>query len=184
MKRDCFTMKQNDSAGRLSLEGLESGPREWSGELPTGAEFWSTDELDFIDPPMLEARVESSADGSVHVTGRLAARVRMQCRRCLEDLEIPLDIPLDLWFDAGRDIPAQEDGVFHLDPNAAELDLVMPLREEVLLTLPEYAECKPACRGYCPKCGANLDDGACECDTADPDPRWNVLRETTEGDGP
>ena len=177
MKKDCST-------GRISLEGLESGPREWSGELPTGAEFWSTDELDFIDPPELEARVESSADGSVHVTGRLAARIRMTCRRCVADLEIPMDLALDLWFEPGIDASEGEDAGFRLSPAAAELDLVRPLREEVLLALPQYPECAPACQGFCPRCGSNLDEGECGCDDTEKDPRWDVLRGMRVEEGP
>lgn len=177
-------MKEDCSAGRLSLEGLEAGPRDWTGELPEGADFWSTEELVFIGPPMLEARVESSADGSVHVTGRLTASVRVPCRRCLTDLKIPMELQLDLWFEATSDPDDEQDGVYRLGLDAAELNLVGPLREEMLLALPVYPECTPACRGYCPRCGESLDEGTCGCGGAEPDPRWDVLRGMKTDEGP
>lgn len=177
-------MKEDCSAGRLSLEGLEAGPKDWSGALPTDADFWSSDELDFVDAPLLRARAEGSADGSVHVTGRLTAAVRLACRRCLAALEPRIELPLDLWFEPAVDSTTEEDGVFRLDPAAAELDLVRPLREELLLSLPEYPECVPACSGYCPSCGAELGKEDCDCAEAAPDPRWDVLRKLTEHEGP
>jgi len=177
-------MKENCSAGRLSLEGLESGPKKWSGALPTDADFWSSDELDFIDPPMLRARVEGSADGSVHVTGRLTAAVRLTCRRCLEGLERTIELPLDLWFEPTVEQTGEADGVFGLDSAAAEIDLAGPLREELLLSLPEYPECVPACGGFCPGCGADLGKGICDCADDVPDPRWDVLTKLTKHEGP
>jgi len=177
-------MKEDCSAGRLSLEGLESGPRDWSGTLPTDADFWSSDELDFIDPPMLQARVEGSADGSVHVTGRFTGVVRRTCRRCLEALERKIELPLDLWFEPAIESTGEEDGVVGLDPAAAELDVVPPLREELILALPEEPECVPACGGFCPSCGADLGIGTCDCAENEPDPRWDALRKLTKHEGP
>ena len=35
--------------------------------------------------------------------------------------------------------------------------------------------CKDDCEGLCAKCGKNLNEGECSCDTRETDPRFDVL---------
>ena len=48
---------------------------------------------------------------------------------------------------------------------------------EVILNLPTKHLCKEDCKGLCPKCGKNLNEGDCGCDLSEPDPRFEKLRE-------
>ena len=48
---------------------------------------------------------------------------------------------------------------------------------EVILNLPTKHLCKEDCKGLCQKCGKNLNEGKCGCDSSDPDPRFEKLRE-------
>ena len=48
---------------------------------------------------------------------------------------------------------------------------------EVILNLPIKHLCKEDCKGLCCKCGKNLNEGSCNCDTAELDPRFEKLRE-------
>ena len=47
-----------------------------------------------------------------------------------------------------------------------QIDLVPVVREYVLLDLPDAPLCRPDCAGICPKCGADRNLGACDCDTS------------------
>ena len=51
------------------------------------------------------------------------------------------------------------------------LDVEAPLTEQLLLALPTKVLCKEDCRGLCPKCGHDRNDGDCGCDLHEPDPR-------------
>ena len=51
------------------------------------------------------------------------------------------------------------------------------LREGLLLAEPMQALCKPDCRGLCPVCGADLNDGDCGCDRFTVDPRLAALKQ-------
>ncbi|MGB1779712.1 MAG: DUF177 domain-containing protein, partial [Longimicrobiales bacterium] len=51
------------------------------------------------------------------------------------------------------------------------------VREEMILAVNPYVVCEPECRGLCPKCGANLNEGACDCTDDEVDPRWAALRD-------
>ena len=48
---------------------------------------------------------------------------------------------------------------------------------EVILNLPSKHLCKDDCKGLCFKCGKNLNEGDCDCDTGYLDPRFDKLRE-------
>ena len=65
--------------------------------------------------------------------------------------------------------------VFRIPPRAVELDLRPAIREQWLLAVPSYALCREECRGLCPRCGADLNAGECECPPA-ADSRWEALR--------
>jgi uncharacterized protein len=65
--------------------------------------------------------------------------------------------------------------VFVLDPKDPELDLRPALREEWLLAAPTFALCREDCKGLCPRCGADLNDGPHDCAQPEVDPRWEAL---------
>ena len=46
----------------------------------------------------LRSRLERGDDESVHVRGKLAARLTLQCGRCLEPFEMALDQDLELFY--------------------------------------------------------------------------------------
>ena len=46
----------------------------------------------------------------------------------------------------------------------------------VLLTPPKYV-CSEDCKGLCPTCGKNLNEGECACDKQHTDPRLEALRQ-------
>lgn len=139
--------------------------------------------MDGADVPWLQYRAESGGRGSVRVEGRLRATLRLECRRCLAEVRWPMEVAFDFRFDPAVREWEEEAGVYGIDPTAAELDLVRPLREEWLLALPEYPICDDGCRGLCPVCGKNLNESECGCRKEQGDSRWEVLREMVS-DGP
>lgn len=57
------------------------------------------------------------------------------------------------------------------------LDLFSLVRDDILLELPIKHLCSEDCRGLCPKCGQNLNEGSCGCRSDAADPRLAVLDE-------
>ena len=55
------------------------------------------------------------------------------------------------------------------------IDVTELLRDELLAGQPMKNLCKANCKGLCPKCGANLNDGDCGCDKLIVDPRLAAL---------
>lgn len=59
----------------------------------------------------------------------------------------------------------------------AKLDIDDRLREELEMQFPYRFLCREDCRGLCPKCGKDLNEGDCSCDLSEPDPRFAVLQQ-------
>ena len=74
----------------------------------------------------------------------------------------------------------EDPGCYAIPERARELDLRDALREELLLAVPQFVECRPDCRGLCPECGANLNAGPCGCRPIR-DPRWGPLGDLLPG---
>lgn len=56
-----------------------------------------------------------------------------------------------------------------------KLDLDELVYTEVIISLPMKHLCKEDCKGICPSCGKNLNDGKCDCNTKQIDPRLQAL---------
>lgn len=57
-----------------------------------------------------------------------------------------------------------------------KLDLDELLRSDILLELPYKYLCREDCKGLCPSCGKNLNEGPCSCNLHQVDPRLEVLK--------
>jgi uncharacterized protein len=55
------------------------------------------------------------------------------------------------------------------------LDVDELVREQLLLSVPDYSLCREDCQGLCPVCGANRNSKQCDHQDADVDPRWEGL---------
>lgn len=116
-----------------------------------------------------EVRLAAQAIGETLVfRGTARCPVHMDCSRCLREVEVDLGEPLDLVLEprskgsaVGEAEDAQELGFGFYD--GPEVDLDPLLREILALNVPMRVVCDEACRGLCPRCGRNLNDGACDC---------------------
>ena len=66
----------------------------------------------------------------------------------------------------------ENDDILLLD--GGELDLEEVFTTDLVLAMEPKHVCSEECKGLCPKCGANLNDGPCQC-RAEVDPRFAVL---------
>jgi len=141
------------------------------------------EELDIILPLTGKVRFLRT-DSGILVTGHLHTEVRMPCRRCLTPVTVPVEFDLEEQFHpsvdifTGAAIPLEEgeDEVTRMDGHHI-LTLTEVIRQNLLLVLPMSPLCDPHCRGLCPNCGANLNEGPCDCQREESDPRLAALRE-------
>lgn len=119
--------------------------------------------------------VLDSVDGGIEVSAVVRAPWTGECRRCLVPVGGTLRADVREMY---RPRPAGEapDEDEETYPLSGELLDLRPLvRDAVLLELPIAPLCRPDCRGLCPTCGADLNEGPCACPAPAGDPRWAAL---------
>ena len=123
------------------------------------------------------------ADGDAfRVVGGATTRLELDCGRCLEPFELPVDVHFDLRYvphteNAGEgEQEVTEDDLTTAFYRDGMLDLIDLLREQFTLALPMKPLCAQACRGLCPDCGANLNRVECGCAPKWEDPRLAPLK--------
>ena len=160
----------------IELRRVAEAPIERSERLAAAVTVRGEEGIALVEPPRISYVAQSSASGGIQVRGELDARVRLTCRRCLAEREERYVVPLDFRLEPGVEPGAEDEGIFPLRPDGDVVDLGPMVREELLLALPEFAECRPRCRGLCPRCGVDLNEETCDCGSSEPDPRWETLR--------
>jgi len=131
-----------------------------------------------------KGHVAGTSDGA-YVEGKLSYVVRRECVRCLQRFTRPVCLSCTIVFQSEG---AKKPHAPHSSSEPVEtgwaplgeeiypcrgdqIDLVVPLREQVILAVPIRSLCQPQCRGLCPCCGANLNDGDCGCQ---PEQNWST----------
>ena len=161
----------------IDLRRLEQAPAEVRGEISGDDPVWSGANLELAAPVVVHATADGSPTRGVWIRGSMSGRIRSQCRRCLEALELEVAEDFDLYFDPKATVTDEDMTLHTLDPRAEELDLRVPLGERFVLVAPAFSVCRESCRGLCPQCGVNRNDTECDCSTAEVDSRWGPLQE-------
>ncbi len=165
---------------RIDLAEVRAGAVDTPGQVDPSDAIWEGSGLTLAAPLVVQGRFSGAGEGKYFWHARMDTRLRMECRRCLTPVEVPLSQELELLFAAEEESLEEDVGCYSIPSRAREVDLRGALREELLLAVPQFVECRPDCRGLCPECGANLNAGPCGCRPTR-DPRWQALSDLLPG---
>lgn len=107
---------------------------------------------------------------------RLSTTINGPCHRCLEAAHVPVQIDAREYH-ADRPEPGAEGEEVCDYLEGDELDVATWAADAVVLALPHRILCREDCAGLCPSCGANLNEGPCDCPPPAPDDRWSALKD-------
>ena len=129
----------------------------------------------FCAPVRVRAELKGSP-GSVELRGKACYAMTMPCDRCFE--LTTQERELSFFHVLVRALSDEEDdnGELVVVPDD-QLDLDQLLTEDILLDVPSKFLCSPGCKGLCPTCGKNLNQGPCGCERDTVDPRLAVLKD-------
>lgn len=128
------------------------------------------------------AEVEAVNTGSVILLDLEASTaIGLECSCCLAPISYPLDLNLKLACvhqdDLARlGIDPEDDSKEYQIFDERPFNLGEIVLENLLLLLPMKPLCREECRGICPGCGQDLNEGQCRCGEPEIDPRLEVLR--------
>lgn len=157
---------------QIDLRALARGPIETTGSLAVTDPLLAGLGFTLAEPVRVTGRLSMTGPDRYYWTAEVRTRVAGTCRRCLEGVDIPVAAPVSILFT--DDEAAEDPATWVVPAHATELDLREPVREELILAVPEYVLCREDCRGICPHCGQELNLGSCTCRAAE-DPRWGGL---------
>lgn len=151
----------------LGSEMRQSGPLQTSGQATL----------------ISERQAHKGAIQDIRLVGKVVTQVELACARCLEPVGREVDRDFDLLYrpqgaDAGREeisVTQAEAEIGYYRGEGLLLEDV--LQEQILLAVPYKVVCREECKGLCPQCGQNLNQGKCQCPTAPADERWTALRD-------
>lgn len=154
---------------------LETKAARVDGKLASNDPVWLDSDPRPVDGMIVTGRLSSAGEDRFYFSGRLSGEVDGECRRCLGPARVKVDEKLHLLFADATDEESDDSDVYMLEPRATTVDLRPALREQWLLAVPGFALCREGCKGLCPQCGRDLNQGPCKC-TPVIDPRWAALR--------
>ena len=145
-----------------------------------------------IDSPDCKLTEDVKVQGKLEKTGQeilcnglLETGLSVTCSRCLGDFSFTVKSKLQVHF-----LPPVKDAKLanEIELNVldfeqefyeeGQINLSSPVRDLILLSLPQIRLCKENCAGLCPQCGANLNEKDCGCVKQEScDPRLAVLQQ-------
>ena len=129
------------------------------------------------EPVLAEGNVRNTA-GVLVMQGSIATTIHGICDRCAGEFHRKVEFPIDVCLVTELTNEENEDEwVFPLEGDSADLDDIV--RTVFVLNLDSKLLCKEDCKGLCPQCGKNLNDGPCNC-RKELDPRFAALKQLLE----
>lgn len=136
-------------SGTYNLADLEAGP----------------DVFTFKEP--LEWNVTlTNTGGALLIAGVVKGCAKTSCARCLVDYAIPVKGEVQGFFLLSNEEKAPEDmddDEFDVLGEDNIIDMVPLLNAALLIEFPLIPLCSNDCKGLCPHCGQDLNEGNCSC---------------------
>ena len=150
---------------QIDIRELRKGPVATEGKLESRDQLFEGLGINLLSPVTVGGTLESAGHGGYFWHGSFSGQVQSVCRRCLEEFVTPVERSVDVIFSSDPDL--QDDpSVYPLPDPLAQVDLRPAVREELALAVDAFPLCREDCRGLCPRCGADLNRGPCQCGAA------------------
>ncbi len=165
----------------FDIRALESEAVEVDDDLAADDPIWSAADSRPLDAVHVDGRLSSAGAGRFYFSGRFSGQVTRECRKCLVEVTRAVSEEAHFIFAPAGDPTTEDDpDVFAYDPGVHQLDVRPAVREGWLLSVPAFVECREDCKGLCPSCGADLNEGPCDCEPVTTDARWDSLRQARD----
>ena len=173
-----------ENAMKIDLRELEEGETEFTFEQTASDLQLEPEEFVFAGPIKTTLTVQRLNE-SLSASGITRFRIKADCARCNEGIELPFGTEFAFVFQKGkpRGVEGDEDEtLIWLDDDSDELDLGKEVRDYILLEVPINPVCEAYASGTCPNLAEveTIERSSGGEDASDP--RWNALRELKHND--
>ena len=166
--------------GKINVKPIYNGEvKEFDIEFDLPEENYGFDDVEFRSPVKVTGKVTGKAQGKEKNEGytelfiTVGADISTVCARCLEPICERIEFEKVYGLTESR---VSEDSDEFLSTVKGELDILECARSLFILEFPMRFLCSEDCKGLCGTCGCNLNDGECDCNKKEVDPRLAVLK--------
>jgi uncharacterized protein len=147
----------------FSTQSLLRGAIQAKGDLDPDDKVWLEGDQRPLDGVRVSGRLSAAGEGRYYFSGKFTGSTLGECRRCLVEVKSVVSGEAHLGFVESGTEGEDDSDVFPLNQGrtGSEVDLRPALREQWLLDVPAFVLCRPDCKGLCPTCGLNLNQGEC-----------------------
>jgi uncharacterized protein len=133
--------------------------------------------IPFLDSCHVQGTISNLGNEILRFDGQAVTRLEMRCARCNKPVEVPMQVEISQRFakESAGDEDEDEDDTEPITNDHIDLENV--IFHEIQLSIPMKVLCSEDCKGLCPICGQDLNEGSCHCETKETDPRWNALKD-------
>ena len=149
-----------------------------------------THEFRFLEP-VDSVGLESPFEGKVEVEVKLTkahsqlildttllVNAVFDCDRCMTTVNIQLNADYKMvYLQDVEPVENNSDNIAYISSEADVIDISNDVRDFAILAVPMKKLCSEDCKGLCPRCGKNLNEGECSCNKDETDIRWKPLME-------
>lgn len=128
------------------------------------------DIVDFLEPVKIEG-ILTNVDDTIVLDAKGEVGMQIPCSRCLAPVKVQVNFNCNEKF-SHAGVLNEKTETFSGDC----IDLADIVKRSIISVLPMKVLCTQECKGLCPSCGKNLNEGKCDCDTTEFDPRFESLR--------
>lgn len=132
----------------------------------------------FAEPVQVQGEVRNRA-GLLELDCAATSNLHLLCDSCGKPFQRVLTVPVHFLLATALENEDEDDDIVLLD--GTELDLDALLYDELIFAMDTKNLCDENCKGRCPKCGKNLNEGPCDC-KPELDPRFAVLASLLQKD--
>lgn len=149
-------------------ETLEiSGTVDVENSAPCGAE------------PVFEALsfcgTVTNIGGVLQLKAEATGTYKVLCSRCAKEIKVNFNQSFtEILINSETATTEDKDDAVIFEGHFVDISEIV--LANALLSLPSTFLCKENCKGLCPKCGADLNEGTCSCADDETDPRWEALK--------
>lgn len=128
--------------------------------------------------PKVRVVAEYSFDGEgVPIGGTFKADTEVTCSRCLKTLKYQVEFDFSEYF---AKHPEPDEGIYSYAADVIDLDTM--LEDNIVMSLPMRFLCSEDCKGLCPSCGRNLNEGECGCMPEEADNPFSALSDLSDNE--
>ena len=160
---------------QFDIRAVETRAVQVDSELSPDDPIWQQGDPVPAGPIRVTGRLSAAGAGKFYWHGKVSGDVAMPCRRCLADARARVHDEAHVIFAEAGSEETEDPDVYVLEERSHRIDLRPAVREQWLLNVPSYAVCRDDCKGLCPTCGRDLNEGPCGCPESR-DARWDALR--------